>query len=708
MTDATLPNPADNDAGPSTVSRRTVLKAGAAGFGLWFVASLRGRAVAVEATADLADLALVDGRAVPKWVTPLLVPPVMPRAGTARLSGGKNADVYDIALRQHVQQILPTGYPATTVWAYGPTRALNRKGVLAFNAPSLTIEARYGTPVRITWRNELVDPQTGGYLQHLLPVDPTLHWANPPGGHAGRDDRGVFTTVPGPYTGPVPMVTHVHGAAGVGDESDGYPEAWYLPAANDIPAGFAEVGTWYEYFGGLALARNGTSWARGTATAQYPNTQRAGTLWYHDHTLGMTRLNVYAGPAGFYLLREGPDGDKAVLDTRTGLPATLPGPAPRDGDGFPAKKTYYELPLAIQDRTFHVDGALFYPDTREFFDGTTGPYVPDGDVAPIWNPEFFGNTIMVNGATWPVHRFEQRRYRLRLLNGCNSRFLVLDFSGIPGAQVTQIGTEGGFLAAPVDLTATTGGRLLLAPAERADVVMDLTAVPVGSYVLTNVGPDEPFGGGEPGVDFAVADPESTGLVLRLDVVPAVAPDPSTPAQFLQLPAVAPLTPTTSRALALVEEMSMAPELAEDPPPVAALLGTVSGGTWTARMWHDPVTENPAVGAVESWEVFNTTADAHPIHVHETLFQVVDRQPIEVDHEAMTVVAVGAPRPPEDNELGWKDTVTAYPGEVTRVRMRFDRAGQYVWHCHVVEHEDNEMMRPFRIGPVDPTAPAGHA
>ena len=156
---------------------------------------------------------------------------------------------------------------------------------------------------------------------------------------------------------------------------------------------------------------------------------------------------------------------------------------------------------------------------------------------------------------------------------------------------------------------------------------------------------------------------------------------------------------------------MAPELAEDPPPVAAVLATVTNGTWTTRAWADTVTENPAVGVVETWEIYNTTADAHPIHVHEALFQVVDRQPITIDHETSSVAAVDTARPPEPNEVGWKDTVTAYPGEVTRFRLRFERTGQYVWHCHIVEHEDNEMMRPFRIGPADPAAPthmASHA
>jgi FtsP/CotA-like multicopper oxidase with cupredoxin domain len=211
----------------------------------------------------------------------------------------------------------------------------------------------------------------------------------------------------------------------------------------------------------------------------------------------MTRLNVYAGPAGFYLIRGGPSDE--VLDIRTGAPATLPGPAPAIGD--PAGVTYYEIPLAIQDRSFNEDGSLFYPDTREFFDGIVGEFIPDGEFSPIWNPEFFGNMIIVNGNTWPFQTVEQRRYRFRVLNGCQSRFLILDFSQIPGVQVWAIGNEGGFLAAPVDLTATNDNQLLMGLAERADLIVDFTNVPTGNYVLGNLGPDEPFGGGVPGVDF---------------------------------------------------------------------------------------------------------------------------------------------------------------------------------------------------------------
>jgi FtsP/CotA-like multicopper oxidase with cupredoxin domain len=713
------------------MSRRQFFKIGAGGLlGLYAGSRLGGFTPVAEAAIPGGTL---DPVTVPKYLTPLLVPPVMPRAGTLSAKRGKPVDYYEISMRQFSQQILPgpngpNGLPPTTVWGYGAVASASKRGLLIHNAPSLTIEAQAGRPVRVKWINELVDA-SGNYRPHLLPVDPTLHWANPPGGDMHRDTRPDFTgqPTPGPYTGPVPMVTHVHGAVGVGDESDGYAEAWFLPNAGNIPAGYATKGTWYDFFAGKAAADYGAAWGPGYATFQYPNDNRASTIWYHDHTLGMTRLNVYTGPAGFYIVRGGPAGDSAVLDSRFGTAAVLPGPAPKENDKFPSNKTYYEIPLAIQDRAFNTDGSLFYPDTRAFFDGVAGPYIPEmmadhGSFSPIWNPEFFGNSIMVNGNTWPFHNVEQRRYRFRVLNGCQSRFLILDFNNIPGVEVWQIGNEGGFLAAPVNLTAGNGNRLLVGLAERADIIVDFTNVPVGNYVLGNVGPDEPFGGGVPGVDFPAADPASTGQIMEFRVGLAPAVDPTTPPQFLVLPAIAPLpAASVTRPLALIEKMGMGYDAsgAMVEGPIEALLGTVGpdsidpnvpAGVWTERMWMEPVTENPAVGATEIWEFYNTTGDAHPMHVHEVVFEVVNREGLVLDVDgnvAQPVQTDGVITPPEAWETGFKDTVTAYPGQVTRVRATFARAGQYVWHCHIVEHEDNEMMRPFRIGPEQPGQPMPH-
>jgi spore coat protein A, manganese oxidase len=676
------------------INRRSFLKLSAVG-ALALYTRVNGKFLPI-AFASLPGGSLTPD-AVSKYVTPLLIPPAMPRAGKLKVKGDKNIDYYDIAVRQFQQQILPAGLPATTVWGYGPKTA--QGGPMIFHAPSLTIEAKANTPVAVKWTNELVDAD-GHALPHLLPVDPTLHWANPPGGADGRDTRPHFETTPGRYTGPVPMVTHVHGAVGVGDESDGYSEAWYLPAATDLPADFATTGTWYDYFKAKALDKFGFEWAPGSAVYQYPNANRASTLWYHDHALGITRLNVYAGPAGFYIVRDGPSD--SVLDARTGLAARLPGPAPAMGNA--PGLTYFEIPLAIQDRAFNTDGSLFYPDTRTFFDEFAGPFSPETDLAPIWNPEFFGNMIMVNGNTWPYLEVQQRRYRLRLLNGCDSRFLILNFANIPGVQVWQIGNEGGFLPAPVNISADHDNCVLLALAERADVIVDFTNVPVGNYVLGNVGPDEPFGGGEPPDDFDQADPDSTGQVLQFRVVPVIGHDLSTPPEFLSLPPVPALpAATVTRPLALLEMMS---EFHDGP--AAAMLGRMDGeGQPEHAMWADPITENPQVGDTEVWEFYNFTADAHPMHVHEVAFEVVNRQALVSDEEGEVVRPVqlsGEPRPPEAWESGFKDTVIAYPGEVTRIRAKFDTPGTFVWHCHIVSHEDNEMMRPYRIGPADPDAP----
>jgi FtsP/CotA-like multicopper oxidase with cupredoxin domain len=616
----------------------------------------------------------LDPTTISKYVTRLVIPPVMPPISNS------DVDYYEIAVRQFAQRILPPDKPTTTVWGYGSVAA-----AATFNYPAFTIEATVDRPVRVKWVNDLVDA-SGNFLPHLLPVDPTLHWANPVGGISGRDMRPTFTSPPHPYTGPVPLVTHLHGGHSA-EESDGYPEAWYLPDANNIPAGYATVGSFYDEFKLTFDGKVGVTWDPGTAVFQYGNDQRASTLWFHDHTLGMTRLNVYAGPAGFYLLRGGssdlPDG-------------ILPGPAPGLGD--PGGTKYYEIPIVIQDRSFNSDGSLFYPTSREFFDGFTGPYIGtevepglQSDISPIFNPEFFGNTMVVNGRTWPVLDVEPRRYRFRLLNGCNSRFLILKIAANlrtpspahPALPFWQIGTEGGFLPAPVRLN-----QLLIGLAERADVIVDFTHLRVGTELyLSNVGPDEPFGGGKPDRDFAAADRSTTGQIMKFRVVPLASLDTSVPPDQLTLPAFTPLgAASNTRRISLTEEDSA---VLDSVGPRAALLGTVDNtGTPVHKEWDDPITENPELNAIEVWEIFNFTEDAHPIHIHEIQFQVLNRQRMGPSH----------PRRPEGWEMGFKDTVIAYPGEITRVKAKFDLPGRYVWHCHIVEHEDNEMMRPYRVGP----------
>jgi FtsP/CotA-like multicopper oxidase with cupredoxin domain len=198
--------------------------------------------------------------------------------------------------------------------------------------------------------------------------------------------------------------------------------------------------------------------------------------------------------------------------------------------------------------------------------------------------------------------------------------------------------------------------------------------------------------------------------MEFRVVPAAGVDETTPPRFLRLPAITPLPgPAQTRQLALIEKAGVGVD-AEGQPlegPIEALLGTVAAGVWTERKWAEPETENPEVGTTEVWEMYNTTADAHPMHIHEVVFEVVGRQRLVVDEEGEVVQPIqlaGSPIPAEPSETGFKDTVIAYPGQVTRVRARFGTPGQFVWHCHIVEHEDNEMMRPYRIGPPQPGQP----
>ena len=643
----------------------------------------------------------LDPGDVDKYVLPLVKPPAMPKSP----GSNKNKDKYRIAVRQFSQRIISPPHPETTVWSYG---SVDYPGTVVeggtFNYPAFTIEATADKKVQVQWINDLVDDD-GDFLPHLLPIDQTLHWANPPGGMAGRDRRGLDPT---PYEGPVPLVTHVHGAHTT-EDSDGYAEAWYLPAARNIPAGYAETGTFFDYFN----KKYGHKWKAGGATFNYPNDQPATTLWYHDHALGMTRANVYAGPAGFYLIRGG------AYDTE--LLYVAPGV-----DDDPLGE-YTEIPIAIQDRSFNEDGSLFYPDNRAFFEGLDPsqlqiPFIPDeacdglsSDVSPIWNPEFFGNMMVVNGFTWPYLEVEQRRYRFRFLNGCNSRFLVLKMTtkprknnkrfNKPEEAFWQIGAEQGFLPAPAELD-----YLLMAPAERADVIVDFSDFKAGEVVyLVNDGPDAPFGG------ISLEDLsawESTGQVMAFVVKEATSPDTTTPPEELDsLPLPGPLgPPDVTRALSLNEEESASVRVSEDDSgnivadcesgevfgPTSALLGTYDPltGVTSPLLWLDPITENPALGATETWEIYNFTEDAHPIHIHLIKFEVLNR-------EDGTGIQYG----PEPWETGFKDTVIAYPGEITRVNMMFDLPGFYVWHCHIVEHEDNEMMRPYHVGPIPPDAPA---
>jgi FtsP/CotA-like multicopper oxidase with cupredoxin domain len=600
----------------------------------------------------------LDPATIPQFVTPLVIPPVMPPVAKDALS-----TTYEIAAVQFQQQVLPPPLPATTVWGYGKAGYPS-----TFNSPGFTVEVRQNELVRVKWVNRLVTAAEG-FLPHLFPVDTTIHWANPMGMDMGADA----------YAGPVPITVHVHGAH-VADHSDGNPDSWFLPAAIDTPAGYATQGSFYNSV---------VPTEAGSAVFEYANDQPGTTLWYHDHALGLTRLNVMAGLAGFWLIRD------AVED---GL--GLPGPAPQAGDA-PGTR-YYEIPIAIQDRAFKTDGSLAYPGSRADFDGYQGPFKPTSDVPPIWNPEVFGDAIMVNGRTWPYLEVEPRLYRFRLLNGCNARFLKLKLSeaGIP---FHQIGGDGGLLpGAPV-----SSEQLLLAPAERADVLVDFSSLAVGTTLtMLNLGPDEPLKG--PGVELAPANPATTGRIMQFRVVAATGGGIAGAIPSVLPPLPAPPTPVPAeREVTLNEVVAAALDI-----PVEAKLGTADLG---GLEFSATATETPTVGTTEIWRIVNLTEDAHPIHLHLTMFQVLDRTPIDAEAYAAVqsahllapsivgipdalAFASGPPTPPEPGEAGLKDTVIAYPGAVTRIIATFDKAGRYVWHCHILEHEDNEMMRPLVVVP----------
>lgn len=449
--------------------------------------------------------------------------------------------------------------------------------------PGPTFETRTGEPLKVRWINNLPP-------QHLFAVDPTIHC-----GHNAMGCQPAVRTV-----------VHVHGGVQPPD-SDGYPEAWITPGQDVLYT--------------------------------YPNQQAPTTLWYHDHALGITRLNVYAGLAGFYLVRD-------AAEEALGLPA---------GE--------FEIPLLIQDRSLNLDGSLFYPSVGD-----------DPDMHPNWVPEFFGDVAVVNGVIWPFANVQPRKYRLRLLNGSNARFLTLQLD--QGLYFYQIGGDGGLLAEPLLLHEIT-----LAPAERADVVVDFSSAAGMAVTMTNSAPAPFPGGGE------VALPE----IMRFNVSDAAVADPS-------------VVPQNLRAIIRIPESEAT--VVSDIELQEALAGDMSLGLLlNARRWDDPLTpeEQPRLGSTTIWRLINTTGDNHPIHIHLIEFQILDRTPFDVDRylSDRTLVFTGPAFPPDLNELGWKDTVKAPPGFVTRLIMRWEGfSGRYVYHCHILEHEDNEMMRPLEILPAE--------
>lgn len=437
-----------------------------------------------------------------------------------------------------------------------PTRVWTYGGSM----PGPTLEMASGQRLRVEFPNDLPG-------KHFLPIDHNIHGAE-------KDQPEVRAIV------------HLHGGR-TPTSSDGYPDDWYVPGKSRV----------YEY----------------------PNKQDAATLWYHDHAMGINRLNIYAGMFGLALLR---DKHEASLNLPQGE---------------------QEIPLVLCDRLLTQDAQLYYPVSGQ----------PD---AP-WVPEVFGNAVLVNGALLPYFDAQPRRYRFRVLNTANGRFFHLSLRG--RRPFLQIGSDQGLLATPVTQT-----NLLLAPGERADLVIDFSELAGQSIELMN----------------------DALPIMQFQIGSGKANDTSqVPAKLRDVPRTSESSAVRTRLLTLDEYADCVAE------PMLMLLD--------GKRWHEPVTERPKLGSTEIWSFVNLTEDTHPIHLHLVRFQVLDRRPFDINTwmDSKTVRYKGPAQVPPPHEQGWKDVVQVYPGMVTRIIATFDGyAGRYAWHCHLLEHEANEMMRPFEV------------
>jgi len=437
--------------------------------------------------------------------------------------------------------------------------------IWAYNGtwPGPTVVASQGMPVTMNFVNDLRD---GGVLRtdHFLDVDLCPH---------GAED--VAKTI-----------THMHGAH-LPSIYDGHPEDAYQPG--------------------------------GSFTHIYPNLQPATLMWYHDHALGITRLNVMMGMAAGYVLRD-------PVENALGLPS---------GD--------YEVPLIIQDRSFNPDGSFKYP--------------------AVWGDMFFGDTFVVDGTAWPYFDVDRATYRFRVLNGCNSRTLTFAFSN--GMSFDLIGIEGGLRETPLTLTEMT-----LGPAERADILVDFSGESPGTEILLTNSAGAPYPNGNPANDL----PEIMKFVVGSGTGPVVA------------------TPGT---LATVETLLEGDAEEDREFLLRKMDGTCTGFEWGINDlgWTD-ITERPQLGTTEVWEFANASGMMHPMHMHLVLFQVLDRDTFTLG-PSDEIIPDGNPQPPLPEEAGWKDTVRVGPNELVRVIARFeDFPGLFAYHCHILEHEDHEMMRQF--------------
>jgi spore coat protein A len=599
--------------------------------------------------------------------------PDIPVAAVDPSSPYAAVDYYKIAMRQYTDQLHPD-LPPTKLWGYGqgPETGFRHLGG--------AIVATEGKPVRVTWENRL--PNT-----HPLPVDPSvLH-----------EEASGFVNH---------AAVHLHGGL-VPWPSDGGPFHWFTP---DGVVG-SSVEPW--------LPDN-----LGTLTNDYwyPNIQTPRMMWYHDHAVGTTRLNAYAGLATGYLLTSQFEQE---LVFRMGV---QPG---------------NQIPLVIQDKVFNLDGSLYYPD---FYDTQFFGLAPaaQGLPTPSLVPEFWGDTILVNGTAYPTLKVYPRKYRFQVLNACNTRFINLQMFEAagktfplntepnynkPARAMLQIGNECGFLDGAVNSKGVPVANLagaqgiLLGPAERADIIADFSNLKPGVYVILHNDAPVPFPGGTPLADFFPGNRKNP-----VNPLPGYGPNTRTLLQFYVGDPVAdgvPADPTVDATWALPIQTQPAPtagtrdlalyETIDDYGRLAQNLGTTAG---PLNYFNDTPTENVQAGSVEIWRLFNVSADTHPIHFHYFNCRILSRQPFN----AKTFALSGQAIPPDPNEEGWKETVRANPGECLTIlvehpstaglapenatipesprlaAMSIHNAHEYVWHCHILEHEEHDMMRPLIVTP----------
>ncbi|KAL2608728.1 hypothetical protein R1flu_027301 [Riccia fluitans] len=522
-----------------------------------------------------------------------------------------------------ITQVLHRDLPATTLYAYGTSEA-------TATYPGPTLVAKRNIPSCVRFENHIYDSET------FLVTDKTLPWANP-------------------ANGGVPIVPHLHGAE-VESASDGHPDAWFTASGEQGPK-FV------------------------TQNYNYPNSQPSTLLWYHDHTVGITRNNVLAGLTGLYFIRS-IDDDPAYLRRWTN-----------------------EIPLVIQDKRFWANGSISFPDVG------VSPHIH-----PYWCQGYSGDVVLVNGKIWPYLAVHPEKYRFRILNAANARFFTLTLSDADLKWI-QIGTDGGFLPSPIYLS-----ELTLAPANRADVIIDFSNLTVGSIVYMNNSAPIPFPVGDP----RFSPPLVAGSVMAFKIVSrsrgssrsrkdfeqwrdeTMAQNSNIPTNLTEVPkATYDLATDVYRSFVFNEEFDSAGNR------IKSLINSVG--------YSDPLTETPKLGTVEIWDLINLTPDAHPIHIHLISFLVVHQQALdqaaytanqcslEVEFSQPSSCFTEAPQEGNATQVGWKDTVIAYPSVVLRLWIRwtprdggsfpFDATSGpgYVWHCHVLEHEDNEMMRPLVVG-----------